>query len=54
MLNYCSKCKKKFECSFKKCPNCGSRLEKQYTEEELKKMQKESEDITVINNMFFM
>lgn len=35
----------------KKCPQCGCKLETQYMEEELKEIQEQNDDMTVINKM---
>jgi hypothetical protein len=53
MVNYCKKCKQEFDCSEKKCPICGTKLVKEYTEEELERMQKENDTYAVLNTMFF-
>ncbi len=49
MMKICEQCRKQFDEKQKKCPVCGKRLKKQYTEQELKNIQKENDDITVIN-----
>ena len=51
MYKVCEKCKEKYDLKQKKCPKCGGKLKKRYTEEELKKIQKQNDDITVINTM---
>ena len=50
MYTVCEKCGKKYDLE-KKCPKCGCKLKTQYTEEELKKIQKQNDDMTVINTM---
>ena len=50
MYKVCEKCEKKYA-SEKKCPKCGCKLKTQYAEEELKKIQKQNDDMTVINTM---
>ena len=35
----------------KKCPVCGGKLEKQFTEEELMGIQEQNDDMTVINTL---
>jgi hypothetical protein len=52
MHKYCEKCEKDYDCALKKCPVCGEKLTKQYTEEELEKIQKQNDDFTVINTLF--
>jgi len=49
MIKYCSQCKMEVDCEAKKCPGCGGKLERKYTEEELQEIQKQNEDFTVIN-----
>ena len=41
MTKYCEKCDKQYDPSEKKCPVCGKKLIKLYTEEEKEKMKKE-------------
>lgn len=53
MIHVCLKCNQQYEETMKKCPICGKRLKKQYTEEELEKIRKEEEDAMIVN-MFFM
>ena len=50
MYKVCEKCGKKYDLE-KKCPKCGCKLKTQYTEEELKKIKKQNDDMTVINTM---
>lgn len=49
MYKICKDCKEKYDLSEKKCPKCGGKLKKQYTKEELEKIQKQNDDIIVIN-----
>ncbi len=51
MYKFCEKCKEMYDLKEKKCPKCGGKLKKQYTEEELKEIQKQNDDMTVINTM---
>ena len=51
MYNMCDKCKKEYDMSEKKCPICGKKLKVKYTEEELKEIEKQNDDFTVINTM---
>lgn len=53
MKKYCVKCKTEYDENATKCPKCGKRLKKQYTQEELKKIQKENEDIITITTMLW-
>ncbi len=39
------------EVSEKKCPVCGGKLKKQFTEEELKDIQKQNDDMAVISTL---
>ena len=45
----CIDCGKNCDLSEKNCPVCGGKLKKQYTEEEIKEIQKQNDDITVIS-----
>ena len=36
-------------CSKRKCPECGGKLKLQYTQEELKEIQKQNDDMVPIN-----
>lgn len=54
MYKFCEKCKKKYDLKEKKCPVCGTKLKKEYTEEEIKEIQKENDDMSVIMNTMFM
>ena len=49
MYKICKDCGEKCDLSEKKCPVCGGKLKKQFTEEELKEIQKQNDDMTVIN-----
>ncbi|MBO5382906.1 MAG: hypothetical protein J6A30_01250 [Ruminococcus sp.] len=40
MQKFCEKCKKAYDSSVKKCPECGNKLKKEYTAEEIKEMDK--------------
>jgi predicted amidophosphoribosyltransferase len=51
MYKICKDCGKKCDLSEKKCPVCGGKLKKQFTEEELKEIQKQNDDMTVINTL---
>ena len=51
MYKICKNCGKKYDLPEKKCPACGGKLIKQYTEEELKEIQKQNDDIAVINTL---
>lgn len=56
MTEYCIKCKIEFAAGNKnrKCPVCGSKLQKIYTKEELEEIRKQNDEITVINSMLMM
>lgn len=49
MYKVCKECGKQFDLSVKKCPECGGKLKKQFTEEELEEIQKQNDDFTTIN-----
>ena len=49
MYKICENCKEKYDLKEKKCPHCGGKLKKQYTEEELKEFQKQNDDTMVID-----
>ena len=52
MYKICKDCGKKCDLSEKKCPVCGGKkLKKQFTEEELKEIQKQNDDMAVINTL---
>ncbi len=52
MIYVCPKCNKQFDKSVKKCPECGKRLKRQYTEEELEKIKKENDEALIVNTFF--
>ena len=49
MYKICENCKEKYDLKEKKYPKCGRKLKKQYTEEELKEIQKQNDDMMVID-----
>ena len=49
MVKICIDCGKECALSEKKCPVCGGKLKKQLTEEEYQEIQKQNDDMTVIN-----
>lgn len=51
MMKICGYCHRQFDEKQKKCPICGRKLKKHYTEEELREIQKENDDMTVINTL---
>lgn len=51
MYKLCEKMWKKYDIEVKKCPECGYKLKKQYTEEEIKAIKKQNEDMTIIDTM---
>ena len=51
MYKICKDCGEKCSLSEKKCPVCGGKLKKQFTEEELMKIQKQNDDMAVINTL---
>ncbi len=51
MIKICMDCGEKCDFSEKKCPVCGGRLKKQYTEEEIKEIQKQNDDMVVISTL---
>ena len=51
MYKICIDCGKKYDLSEKKCPVCGEKLKKQFTEEELKEIQKQNDDMAVISTL---
>ena len=51
MYKICKDCGGKCDLSEKKCPVCWGKLKKQFTEEELKEIQKQNDDMTVINTL---
>jgi predicted nucleic acid-binding Zn-ribbon protein len=49
-------CGKKYDlsekkCPKRKCPECGGKMKIQYTEEELKEIQKQNDDMVAINTL---
>lgn len=54
MKNYCEKCGKEFDIKKKKCPVCGEKLRIDYSEEELKEIKKQNDDMVAINTMMPM
>ena len=44
MYKICKDCGKKCDLSEKKCPVCGGKLKKQFTEEELKDIQEQNDE----------
>ena len=51
MIKFCESCNIEYDCDEKKCRACGKKLETKYSEEELKKIQEENDDFTVINTL---
>jgi len=51
MKKYCDKCQKEYEPKLTKCPDCGSKLKVKYTKEEMREIQKQNDDFTVINTL---
>lgn len=51
MKKYCLDCEKEYPSDIKKCPDCGKKLNAKYTEEELREIQKQNDDFTVINTL---
>ena len=51
MYKICENCKEKYDLKEKKCPQCGGKLKKQYTKEELKEIQKQNDDTMVIDTL---
>ena len=52
MISECPKCNKQYDENMKKCPICGKRLKRQYTQEELEKIKKENDESLIINTFF--
>lgn len=52
MIHVCPKCNKQYAETVKKCPICGKRLKRQYTEEELEKIRKENDEALIVNTFF--
>ena len=53
MYKVCKNCGKQFDLSVKKCPECGGKNKKQFTEEELEEIKKQNDDFTAISNFMF-
>lgn len=53
MYKACVNCGKQYDLSVKKCPECGGKLRKQYTEEELEEIKKQNDDMAVISTLLF-
>ena len=51
MVKICKDCGRKCDLSEKKCPVCEGKLKKQFTEEELKEVRKQNDDMAVINTL---
>ena len=51
MDKICKDCGEKCDLSEKKCPVCGGKLKIQFTEEELKEIRKQNDDMAVINTL---
>ena len=49
MYKVCMDCGEKCDLSEKKCPKCGGKLKKHYSEEEIREIQKQNDDMAVIN-----
>jgi len=54
MKKICVKCNKEFNKTSKKCPICGKKLKEVFTEEELKELRKQNDDMVAINTMMPM
>lgn len=52
MIRVCSNCNKEYDVDMKKCPICGKRLKRQYTQEELEKIKKENDEALIVNTFF--
>jgi len=52
MIHVCPKCNKQYDENMKKCPICGKRLKREYTQEELEKIKKENDEALIINTFF--
>ena len=53
MYKVCKDCGKQYDLSVKKCPECGRKLKKQFTEEELEEIKKQNDDFTAISTFMF-
>ena len=51
MYTFYVDCGENCELTEKKCPVCGGNLKKQFTDVELKEIQKQNDDIAVINTL---
>jgi len=51
MYKICKDCREKCDLSEKICPVCRGKLKKQFTEEELKEIRKQNDDMAVINTL---
>ena len=51
MYTFYVDCGENCDLTEKKCPVCGGKLKKQFTEEELKDIQKQNDDMAVINTL---
>ena len=51
MFKFCVDCGEKCDLWEKKCPVCGGKLKRQFTEEELKEIRKQNDDMAVINTL---
>ena len=56
MYKTCMNCGMKYDlsekmCPKRKCPECGGKLKLQYTQEELKEIQKQNDDMVPINKV---
>lgn len=51
MITFCEHCQKQYDESMKKCPDCGMKLKPLYAPEELAEIEKQNDDMTVINTM---
>ena len=52
MYKHCVKCEKDYDCTLKKCPVCGKKLIKKYSEKELEEIKKQDDDFTTISTLF--
>lgn len=51
LYKICKKCGRMFSKDQKMCLVCGCKMKLQYTDEELEKIEKQNEDMTVIHTM---
>lgn len=54
MKKYCKKCDKVFFEDINKCPVCGKRLKDIYSDEEIREIENQNDDMTVIDTMMLM